>query len=184
MPNIPGESRSRPVDFDLSVRYVKNSLRVDSPEMKRIREAATSNGINVSLGFSENDADSVYIAQALIGADGEIKMRRRKMKPTHMERTIFGDASGECLSNVVEVPDVGKVGSLACWEHIQPLLKYFMITQKENIHVAAWPPLDAFIEGSPGLWSMSTEGIQLDSPFCSSDLKHCRVPKPVADICD
>lgn len=146
------------MDFELGVRYVQNSLRIDGPEMKRICDAAGAHKINVSLGFSENDADSVYIAQALIGEDGEIKMRRRKMKPTHMERTIFGDASGECLSEVVNVPGIGKVGSLACWEHIQPLLKYYMLAQKEQIHVSAWPPLDSFVEGSPGLYSMSVEG--------------------------
>lgn len=76
-------------------------------------------------------------------------MRRRKMKPTHMERTMFGDASGECLAEVVDSP-VGKVGSLACWEHIQPLLEYHLMAQKEQIHVAAWPVLDPLVEGSPG----------------------------------
>ena len=171
------------MDFDLGVRYVKNSLRVDSPEMKRICEAAAANKINVALGFSENSADSVYIAQALIGEDGEIKMRRRKMKPTHMERTIFGDASGECLANVVEVPDVGKVGSLACWEHIQPLLKYYMMAQKEQIHVSAWPPLEPFIDGSPGFWSMSVEGRDPPSPGCrQSDPQRCRLSKSVPDL--
>lgn len=72
-----------------------------------------------------------------------------------MERTIFGDASGDCLAKVVDLPEVGKVGSLSCWEHIQPLLKYYTLSQGEQIHVAAWPPLDPFIDGSPGFYSMS-----------------------------
>ena len=85
-------------------------------------------------------------------------MTRRKMKPTHMERTIFGDASGDCLAKIVNLPEVGKVGGLSCWEHIQPLLKYYTFSQGEQIHVAAWPPLDPFIDGSPGFYSMSVEG--------------------------
>ena len=76
--------RSRPVDFDLSVQYVQNSLKIDSPEMRSICEAAAENQINVSLGFSERDGESVYIAQALIDENGKIRMARRKMKPTHM----------------------------------------------------------------------------------------------------
>lgn len=112
----------------------------------------------MSLGFSERDGNSVYIAQALIDKTGKIAMKRRKMKPTHMERTIFGDASGDCLAAVVPVPEVGRVGGLSCWEHIQPLLKYYTFTQNEQIHVGAWPALDGFIEGSPGFWSMSVEG--------------------------
>jgi nitrilase len=44
-------------------------------------------------------------------------MLRRKLKPTHMERTVFGDGSGSALHNVVELPDIGRVGALALWEH-------------------------------------------------------------------
>jgi nitrilase len=76
-----------------------------------------------------------------------------------MERTIFGDATGgQCLAPIVDVPEVGKVGSLACWEHIQPLLKFHTFSQGKQIHVGAWPPLDPFMDGSPGFYSMSDEG--------------------------
>ncbi|KAI4171870.1 MAG: hypothetical protein LQ343_003947 [Gyalolechia ehrenbergii] len=149
---------SRPVDSDLSVKYVQNSLRVPSPEMDSLCAAAAEHDIAVSLGFSERCGDSVFIAQALIDATGKLRMNRRKMKPTHMERTIFGDASGDCLSDVVDVAGLGKVGALSCWEHIQPLLKFHQFSQGEQIHVAAWPALHDFEEGSPGFWSMSTDG--------------------------
>jgi nitrilase len=88
--------------------------------METICKAAADHKINVLLGFAENDGNSVYIAQCLIGTDGKIKMRRRKVKPTHMERTVFGDGSGNSLKNVAEVEGLGKVGALACWEHTQP----------------------------------------------------------------
>lgn len=153
-------NRSRPLDFDLNVQYIKNSMRLRSPEMDTIRSCARDNGIAVSLGFSENENDSVYIAQVLIGADGEIKVHRRKMKPTHMERTVFGDASGQCLSSVAQLP-FARVGQLSCWEHIQPLLKFNTISQGEQIHVGAWPSLTPH-SGREGkdLWSMSAEGCQ------------------------
>lgn len=153
--------RSRPVDFDINVKYIKNSLRLVSPEMDTITACARENAIAVSLGFSENDDDSLYIAQALIGADGEIKVHRRKMKPTHMERTIFGDAaggaSGSCLASVAQLP-LARVGQLSCWEHIQPLLKFNTIAQREQIHVAAWPSVTPHSGNGPDLWSMSAEG--------------------------
>lgn len=153
-------SRCRSVDFDLTSQYLQNSLKVESPEMQRIAECAQKNKIFVALGFSENFHDSAYIAQALIGSDGQILMNRRKLKPTHMERTIFGDASGDCLNNVAETKSaLGRVGMLACWEHTQPLLKYHTYLQRERIHVAAWPPLWEH-PGGPGLWSMGTEGIE------------------------
>ncbi|KAL7944060.1 carbon-nitrogen hydrolase [Trichoderma barbatum] len=156
VPGYPCWIWARPVDFDLNVAYIKNSLRLASPEMEKVQACARENGIAVSLGFSENSNNSLFIANALIGPDGEIKVHRRKMKPTHMERTVFGDASGHCLQSVGQLP-FGRVGSLACWEHIQPLLKYNTITQNEEIHVAAWPPLNSEV-GDTVPWSMTAEG--------------------------
>lgn len=132
-------------------------MTVDGPELSKISECAREKNIAVSLGFSERDNNSLYIAQALIGPDGEVKVHRRKMKPTHMERTVFGDASGHCLQSVADV-GFARVGSLACWEHIQPLLKYNTIAQGEEIHVAAWPSVTPHM-GGPDLWSMSAEGL-------------------------
>ncbi|KAJ5729633.1 Carbon-nitrogen hydrolase [Penicillium malachiteum] len=158
IPGYPCWIWTRPLDVSLNVAYVKNSLRLYSPEIKKIQLCALQNSIAVSLGFSENSNDSVYIAQVMIGPDGQIKNHRRKMKPTHMERTIFGDASGECFDSVAELPFT-RVGALSCWEHIQPLLKYHTISQQEDIHVAAWPSLFPHTGGSD-LWSMSAEGCQ------------------------
>lgn len=144
------------MDFDLNIRYLENSLSVDSPQMKKIQACAHENNIVVALGFSERHNNSLYIAQCTIDKTGEIVMKRRKMMPTHMERTVFGNSSGESLNNVVET-GAGKVGQLACWEHVQPLLKYHTITQHERIHVAAWPPVFPYA-GPQELWSMTKEG--------------------------
>lgn len=156
VPGYPCWIWTRLVDFEMNVKYIKNSLKIDSPEMEAIKTAARDCGIAVSLGFSENEDDSLYISQVLIGADGEVKLHRRKMKPTHMERTIFGDASGHCLSAVSPLP-FARVGQLSCWEHIQPLLKFNTMSQREQIHVSAWPSLTPH-SGGPDLWSMSAEG--------------------------
>ncbi|KAI4942503.1 hypothetical protein J4E91_010101 [Alternaria rosae] len=157
IPGYPAWIWTRPVDFELSTAYMKNSLQVDSIEMRRICQSAADHHIAVVLGFSENYKGSLYISQAIMNAEGSIEVMRRKVRATHMERTIFGDASGSSLHNVVELPDVGRVGALACWEHTQPLLKYHTYHQRESIHVAAWPPLYEH-DGGPGLYSMSKEG--------------------------
>ncbi|ORY07160.1 carbon-nitrogen hydrolase [Clohesyomyces aquaticus] len=150
---------SRPMDPPLATTYIKNSLSYDSPEMQKICDSAKKNKIAVVLGFSENDGNSLYIAQCIISAAGKIVMKRRKLKPTHMERTVFGDAGGQSLFNVADVDGVGKVGALSCWEHSQPLLKYHTMSQREQIHVAAWPPLKNH-EGAESHFAMSAEGCQ------------------------
>lgn len=150
--------RARPLDPPLATKYIKNSISYDSPEMARICTAARTAKIAVVIGISENDHNSLYIAQCTISPSGDIVMKRRKLKPTHMERTVFGDGSGSSLDNVVDLEGVGRVGALACWEHAQPLLKYHTISLREQIHVAAWPPIHPFDETNGALYSLSSDG--------------------------
>ncbi|MCO5613652.1 hypothetical protein L7F22_067930 [Adiantum nelumboides] len=118
--------------------YMKNSMSATGPEMLKIRKLARELEIYVALGFSERDNGSLYLGQVLINSEGNIVMHRRKTKPTHVERTLFGDATGDSLNSVVDTP-LGKIGMLNCWEHLQPLLKYHQWAQGEQVHVAAWP---------------------------------------------
>ncbi|KAL4961176.1 carbon-nitrogen hydrolase [Aspergillus stella-maris] len=160
IPGYPAWIWSRPVDPGLHTEYMKNALSLPSPQLSQICTAAREHKIIVVLGFVENHHGTLYIAQGTISSCGEILTTRRKIKATHMERTVFGDAFGakDCLSTVVDT-ELGRVGALSCWEHIQPLLKFHTISQRERIHVAAWPPLFDFGgEGEEGLYSMSSDG--------------------------
>jgi aliphatic nitrilase len=118
-------------------RYHQNSLTVEGDEITRIREAARQNRITVAVGFSEKAGGSLYMSQLVIDDRGEIILRRRKLKPTHAERTLFGEGDGSDL--IVVDSALGRVGALNCWEHLQPLTKYAMYAQNEQIHIAGWP---------------------------------------------
>jgi len=123
-------------------RYHDNSLVIGSAEFERLNAAARKHRIWLSFGFSEKAAGSLYIAQALIDDQGNTVQTRRKLKPTHVERTVFGEGDGADL-HVVETP-IGNIGSLCCWEHLQPLSKYAMYAQNEQIHCAAWPSFSLY----------------------------------------
>lgn len=123
-------------------RYHDNSLALDSAEYRRIEAAAREANIWVALGFSERSGGSLYMGQALIDDQGKTVLARRKLKPTHVERTIFGEGAGSDLV-VVDTP-LGRVGALCCWEHMQPLSKYALYAQNEQIHVAAWPSFSLY----------------------------------------
>lgn len=123
-------------------RYFDNALQYGTPQADRIAAAAAKHRITVSLGFSERDGGSLYIAQWLIGPDGQTISRRRKLKPTHVERTVFGEGDGSDLS--VHDTALGRIGSLCCWEHLQPLSKYAMYSQNEQIHIGAWPSFSLY----------------------------------------
>ncbi|PMD24747.1 putative nitrilase [Hyaloscypha hepaticicola] len=120
--------------------YMANSMARVSPEMDRIRAAAKKAKVFVVLGYSERDGASLYIAQSFINTEGEIVLHRRKIKPTHVERSVWGDGQADSLTSVVDTP-FGKVGGLNCWEHLQPLLRYYEYCQGVQIHVASWPPM-------------------------------------------
>lgn len=96
-----------------------NSLRPDSDEMRRIRTAAREAQIYVSLGYSERDGNSLYIAQVIIDPQGDVINHRRKIKPTHVERLAYGEGSGDSLNSVVET-EIGTLGHLNCWENVRP----------------------------------------------------------------
>jgi nitrilase len=48
-------------------------------------------------------------------------------------------------------PDIGRLGALCCWEHLQPLSKYAMYGQDEQVHVAAWPSFSLYDPFAPAL---------------------------------
>ena len=123
-------------------RYHDNSLIYGTPEAQRIADAAKQHGIMVVMGLSEKQDGSLYMGQWIIDAQGQTLAQRRKLKPTHVERTVFGEGDGADL-HVVETP-IGNIGSLCCWEHLQPLSKYAMYAQNEQIHCAAWPSFSLY----------------------------------------
>lgn len=104
--------------------------------------AAAEHRIFVVLGFCERQDGTLYIAQAIIDDEGRVVSTRRKLKPTHAERTVYGEGDGSHLS--VHQTSIGRIGALSCAEHIQPLSKYAMYSQNEQIHVAAWPSFSVY----------------------------------------
>jgi len=145
-----------PEQMPFIARYHANSPKVDGPEVAAISEAARRNAVTVVLGLSEKDHGSLYMSQAIIGPDGSLLQHRRKLKPTHAERTLFGEGDGSGLS-VVDTT-LGKLGALNCWEHLQPLVKFTMYAQHEQIHVAGWPCFGIFAE-HPSLGSEASMAV-------------------------
>ena len=130
-------------------RYHDNSLVYGSPAAQRLADAARQHRIMVVMGHSEKAGGSLYMGQWIIGADGQTIAQRRKLKPTHVERTVFGEGDGSDLA-VCDTP-LGRVGALCCWEHLQPLSKYAMYAQDEQVHIAAWPSFSLYRGGAYAL---------------------------------
>ena len=119
------------------IRLLEQSVTVPSEATRAIAEAAKQAGMVVAIGINERDGGTLYNAQLLFDADGTLIQRRRKISPTHHERMIWGQGDGSGLRAVDSA--VGRVGQLACWEHYNPLARYALIADGEQIHAAMYP---------------------------------------------
>lgn len=124
--------------------YLENGMQIGDRRMRRVLDSARRHEINVVMGYVEIWGGSAYISQMFADQEGNLVGNRRKLKPTHVERGIFGDGSGADLQ-VWDSP-VGRVGALNCWEHFQPLQRFTLAAMHEQIHVASWP---SFTLGRP-----------------------------------
>lgn len=119
------------------LRLYEEAVTVPSPETRALAEAARTRGVVLVVGVNERDHGSLYNTQLIFDADGTLALKRRKITPTYHERMIWGQGDGAGLK-VVDTA-VGRVGALACWEHYNPLARYALITQHEEIHAAHFP---------------------------------------------
>ena len=112
------------------------------PEVQQLCEAAREHGIFVSIGISERSPVSVgclWNSNLLIGADGALLNHHRKLMPTFYEKLIWANGDGEGL-RVCDTP-IGKLGMLICGENTNPLARYALIAQGEQVHVSSYPPV-------------------------------------------
>jgi aliphatic nitrilase len=119
------------------IHLYDNAVVVPGPVTEAVAQAAKRHGIVVALGVNERDHGSLYNTQLIFNADGTLLLKRRKLTPTFHERMIWGQGDGAGLK-VVDT-QVGRVGALACWEHYNPLARYTLMAQHEEIHVAQFP---------------------------------------------
>src|SRR6202161_2158740 len=119
------------------IRLYEHAVAAPGPETDRVAAAAKRHGAVVVLGINERDHGSLYNTQLVFDADGALKLKRRKITPTFHERMIWGQGDGSGLT-VVDTA-VGRVGALACWEHYNPLARYALMAQHEEIHAAQFP---------------------------------------------
>jgi nitrilase len=118
-------------------RLLAQAVTVPSAVTHAIGDACQHAGMVVSIGVNERDGGTLDNTQVLFEADGTWLQRRRKLSPTSHARMIWGQGDGAGLRAVDSA--VGRIGQLACGEHDNPLARYALIADGEQIHAAMDP---------------------------------------------
>jgi nitrilase len=119
------------------LRLYEEAVTVPGPVTDAISRAARSYKMVVVLGVNERDEGSLYNTQLVFDVDGTLVLKRRKITPTYHERMVWGQGDGSGLK-VVDTA-VGRLGVLACWEHYNPLARFALMAQHEQIHCSQFP---------------------------------------------
>jgi nitrilase len=139
-------------DYDASralhARLIAQAVDLATDDLRPLRDAAARTGTTVVVGVTERDGAfsraTLYNTLVVIGPDGSILNRHRKLVPTNPERMVWapGDATG---LRVVETP-FGRLGGLVCWESYMPLARFALYAQGVQVYVApTWDEGDTWI---------------------------------------
>ncbi len=117
-------------------RLVDQAVVVGSPATDALAACARRHRVHLSIGVTERDAHgaSLYNTTLLFGPDGDLLHRHRKLMPTGGERLVWGMGDGSSLHAVDT--DVGRIGTLICWENLMPLARTALFTDGIEIHLA------------------------------------------------
>jgi len=126
------------VNEELHARLLQNAVDLDSEQLAPLFTAAKKHRGVIVCGIVERDSGlsraTLYNSVVVIGPEGKLLNRHRKLMPTNPERMVwgFGDASG---LKVVDTP-CGRLGTLLCWENYMPLARYALYAQGIEIYIA------------------------------------------------
>jgi nitrilase len=153
------------VSSEIHARLRQNSVDLTRGDLQPVLDAAVKHNVTIVLGLNELDSrftgTTLFNTVVIIGPDGRILNRHRKLMPTNPERMVWGmgDASG---LKVVDTP-AGRLGALICWESYMPLARYALCAQGIDIYVAptwdsgeTWVASMRHIAREAGCWVIST----------------------------
>ncbi len=140
--------------WEAAAAYQANAIAVPGPETDALGAAARAAGCDVVIGVAEIDPatrGTVYASLVFISRDGTLLGRHRKIKPTHHERSVWGDGDAKGLT--VYQRAFGRLSGLNCWEHNVLLPGFALIAQGTQVHVAAWPGREPDQAPSEPVWA-------------------------------
>jgi nitrilase len=143
---------------ELHARLRAEAVDIARGDLQPLLDAAATHAVTVVTGLHELDSEfsgtTLFNTAVVIGPDGKLLNRHRKLIPTNPERMVWGRGDARGL-RVVETP-VGRIATLICWENYMPLARYALYAQ--NLEILVAPTWDCGDEWIASLRHIGREG--------------------------
>lgn len=149
---------------EIHARLLENAVNLESDDLAPLCGIAKKHGLTIVCGMDEREGNpgraTLYNTVVMIGPDGQVLNRHRKLMPTNPERMVwgFGDATGLKVLDTL----AGRLGTLICWENYMPLARYALYAQGIEILIAptydcgdTWVASMRHIAKEGGCWVIS-----------------------------
>ncbi|EFI53261.1 MULTISPECIES: carbon-nitrogen hydrolase family protein [Afipia] len=146
-------------------RYHASSIDVPGPAVEVLASIAKQNSIHLVIGVIERDGGTLYCTVLTFAPDGRFLGKHRKLMPTGSERLVWGFGDGSTLP--VYDTEIGKLGSVICWENYMPMMRAAMYAQRIQIYCA--PTADGRPTWAPSMQHIALEGrcfVLSSNQFC------------------
>jgi nitrilase len=139
---------------ELFRQYHASSIDVPGPAAEALGAIAAQNRICLVIGVIERDGGTLYCTVLTYAPDGKLLGKHRKLMPTGSERLVWGFGDGSTMP--VFETQLGKVGSVICWENYMPMLRAAMYEQGIEVYCA--PTADGRPTWLPTMQHIAMEG--------------------------
>jgi len=151
---------------ELFQRYHASSVEVPGPAVDALGRIAKESRAYLVIGVIEREGGTLYCTALHFTPDGQFLGKHRKLMPTASERLVWGFGDGSTMP--VFETEIGRLGSVICWENYMPMMRAAMYAQGIEIYCA--PTAD----GRP-TWLASMQHVALEGRcFVVSCNQFCR----------
>ena len=131
-----------PIDqLDLFTKLVESAVEIPGAAFYELQQIARDNNVFLSVGVTEKAPEKsiglCWNTNLIFDKEGNMISRHRKLMPTWSEKLVWSFGDGSTLN--VHDTEIGKIGMLICGENTNPLAKYALASQGEQIHISTYP---------------------------------------------
>ena len=136
------------------LRYFESAIEVPGDECASIAGMAQEHQTHVVVGVIERAGGTLYCTALIFSPEGKLVNRHRKLMPTASERLIWGFGDGSTIG--AAETEIGRIGSVICWENYMPQLRLAMYAQGIELYCA--PTVDDRETWLPTMRTVALEG--------------------------